>query len=312
MVEKFPEATNLQYIKHEDIAELKKVFVNNNSYRGSAVIQKILSYNHLQKTTDDENVIYEVYGTNKQNEKECHEISDVIILNCNDDSFLDSVLACDIIIYDISQEWSEARRFLKHFEEELENLRVDKKKQIILISTIMTWAQTQQTDVAITDLNYKLRKPQPCFINHLILERDVINLSKKFKDLVSSVVVCPGIIYGETQDILHFLYKKCYFNNVQIDIFAPGTNFLPSIYIEDFKNIMMLLIRQFPDKSFPYILAVQPEPLQAKNLISTLAEAAGGSGTRVKVCSREEIFLMDEELMTVRQTLIKRLSVLSD
>lgn len=285
------EVTNLQFVKHEEVPSSKKLFINNvNTYQGSAVV-KILN-----SPGNDE--IYEVFGTLKTLEEESHQAG-VTILDPDDDSFMDSVLACDLIIYDIAQDWSAARRFLKYFEAELENSRVDRKKQFILVSTIMTWAQTHQENT-LTDLNYRKRKPHPCFTNHLSLERDVINLSKKYKNLVETLVVCPGIVYGGKQEILHFVYKKCYFNNSQIDIFAPGSNHLPLIYIEDYANVMNLLIHQFPDSNFPYILLVQPEPLQAKNLISILAESAGGPETRIRACEREEIFLMDEELMTVR------------
>lgn len=299
------EATNSQYIFHDDIV-MKKLFLNNvNSYQGSSIVRKILSQN-VQSVAG--NVIYEIYGTTGESKQECQEASGVILLNPNKDSFLDSVAECDIIIYDISQELVGARQFLKHFESKLKKLEIDKKKQIILVSTIMTWAQTKQTDgVVATDLSYRKRKPHPCYTNHLTLERDFMNLAKKYKEIIDSLVVCPGIIYGGKQDIFHFLYKKCYFNNTQLDIFAPGTNYLPLVYIEDFANIMMLLIRHFPDPIFPYILAVQPESMSAKNAIATFADGASPD-TRVRVCDREEIFLVDEELMTVRNV-IDRLTI---
>lgn len=308
MSETYPEATNFQYIDREDRTVVKKIFMNDvNSFHGTAIVQKILSRSLNSKSfvkpgdLTDEETDYEVYGTLNDDDRATEPA--VKLLNVNSESFFESVLECDIIILDISQSLAQltlARNFLKYFESALENSKVDEKKHLILVSTIMTWAQTpQKEDEILTDSDYRRRRPHPCFVNHMLLERDVINLPKKYKELVSSVVVCPGIIYGDRQDIFHFLYKKCYFNNLQVDIFAPATNYLPLIYIDDFAKIIMLILLKSPDSN-PYILAVQPETLHAKNIIANFAESAGGPETRIRICTPDEIFLMKEELMTVR------------
>lgn len=291
------EATNFQYVDRDDIPIVKKIFMNNvNSYHGSALVRTI------QNQTDDK-IIFELYGTRQKNE-EFNKIVGVTVLSPDRDSFFDSVVACDIIVYDISQEFSqlsEAKKFLKYLEQQLENSKFTNKR-LILISTIMTWALTPQQSEVLTDSSHRKRRPHPCFVNHLILERDVINLQKKHKDQVESLVICPGIIYGGRQEILHFLYKKCYFNNIQLDIFAPGTNFLPLIYLEDFVNIVMMNILQFPNPKCEYILAVQPESLSVKDIFETLSYSAGGPEMRMKICQQSEIFMMEENLMTVSGT----------
>lgn len=256
----------------------------------------------LESRNNDGVGLYEIFGTLTAGE-ECPTISDVKLLNPVSESFNEAVTSCDYIIYDISQEMSqlaEAQSFAKHLQSELELSRVPTKKHFILISTIMTWALTPEGDEPMTDLNYRKRRPHHCFVNHSMLERDVISLQKKYKDLVASLVLTPGIIYGGRQDIFHFLYKKCYFNNDEIDVFAPATNHLPLIYLEDFANITTMLLRNFPDPEFPYILAVQPEKIPAIDLYENLIEAAGGPDTRIRIRKQEEIFLMSEELMTVR------------
>lgn len=310
MADEYPEVTNLQYVSRENIAVVKRIFLSGvNSFHGSALARKILSQNskaELFETAENdearsESVIYEVCGT--WNEKDDEEIpAGVTILNPAEDSFHASIEACDVIILDISKDFAQlsaARKFLKHFEQQLSEAKIDKLKHVVLLSTIMTWAMTPQQEDVLTDASYRSRRPHPCFLNHMLLETDVINLSKKYKELVSSVVVCPGIIYGGRQDILHFLYKKSYFNHHQVEIFAPATNFLPLIYIEDFARIVTLIIQKFPGSSFPYILAVQPENLTAHKIIGSFIEAAGGPETRLKICSHDEVFLMSEELMTV-------------
>lgn len=302
------EVTNLQYIDREDVAVVKRIFLNNlNSFHGTALVTKILSRNVKSESFEVENgdtgsISYEVCGTWSETEEPIPVFAGVTILNSKQDSFHQTVEDCDIIILDISQDFSqltETRKFLKYFEQQLETETIKEVKQIVLLSTIMTWAMTQQNEEILTDSSYRKRRPHPCFVNHMLLETDVTNLSKKYKELVSSVVICPGIIYGGRQDIFHFMYKKCYFNNIQIDIFSPATNFLPLIYLEDFTRIVLLIIQKVPDSSFPYVLAVQPENLTAKNIVESYVEAAGGPETRLRICSHDEIFLMSEELMTV-------------
>ena len=62
---------------------------------------------------------------------------------------------------------------------------------------------------------------------------------------------------------------------------------------------MISIIKSFPDKNYRYILVVQPENLTMKNVMNVLAEVIGGSEMRIKICNKEQIFLMNEKLMTV-------------
>lgn len=305
MEEKFPDATNFQYVNRGDISMEKKIFMNNvNSYHGSSLVKTILNQN--EENLVEEKMTYKICGT-RQMDAEVLDTFGIEILSPGSISFFDSIIACDVIIYDISQDFSqlsEAKRFLEFLEIQLEDGKIENVKYLILLSTIMTWSQTPQQEDSSTDLNYRKRRPHPCFVNHLIMERDFINLQKKFKNLVKSLVVCPGIIYGGRQDIFHFLYKKCYFNNLQLDIFAPANNHLPLIYLEDFTRILMMIIQEYPEPKCDYILAVQPETLSAKTVVKMFAEAAGGPLMRIKICPQDEIFVMKEELMTVRKFLV--------
>lgn len=306
MSEKLPDSTNYLYVDHDDVTVEKKVFINHlNSYHASALVQKIYSENVKQCGMASDVVTFSICGTWKQSE-DCRAILEATLLDPTASTFCDSIMDCDVVIFNISQDstqlW-EARKFVKHFEQQLKAFKVDKKKQFILVSTIMTWAQTRQNDEVLNDLNYPKRRPHPSFVEHTILEHDVMELATKF-EMVSSIVVCPGIIYGGQEDIFHFIYNECYFNRNQLSIFAPGTNCLPLIYIEDFTRIMMSLIRKLPEE-LPYVVAVQPETLQAKDVVTMLAEAAGGPEMKIKVCAQDEIFVMDEKLMTVIKCILE-------
>ena len=79
---------------------------------------------------------------------------------------------------------------------------------------------------------------------------------------------------------------------------SSGFGFL-SVLSSKIKFSLQQIIEKFPDPEFPYILAVQPETLQAIDICSTFVNSAGGSDMRLKICNKEEIFHMKEELMTV-------------
>ncbi|CAO1359963.1 unnamed protein product [Diamesa tonsa] len=342
--EAFSEATNYQYIPRENAKKKYRIFMNYvNSYHGKPLAKKILSLNgnverssSVEFTEDDEdnpeevdenNLVYELCGTLQELEdvdrEETTELQ-IEILNPYAETYFDSIKDCNLIIYDITQDNSqliEANKFLKYLEKHFESNQETSPKYFILISTIMTWSQTVITsEEPLTDADYRKRRSHPCFMEHMLLEREVMNAQKRHIHCLRTLVVCPGIIYGGKEDILHFIFKKCYFNKLQIETFTPGSNFIPLIYLQDFikysiiefikhktqalisffSSIMISIIKSFPDKNYRYILVVQPENLTMKNVMTVLAEVIGGSEMRIKMCNKEQIFLMNEKLMTQR------------
>jgi len=140
-------------------------------------------------------------------EKQTVKLNNVECLNSGSENFLNTVSQCDIIVLDISQDelqLQESTAIVDYLENQLEN-GTELNLKLMLISTILTWAKTAQKDDEImTDLSYRKRRPHPCFNNHLLLERKVMNLQRKYKNSIKSIVLCPGIIYGEEQDIFHY------------------------------------------------------------------------------------------------------------
>lgn len=60
-------------------------------------------------------------------------------------------------------------------------------------------------------------------------------------------------------------------------------------------------MQEFPDPETRYVLAVQPVPISMIRLTSILAEAVGEKFTLVKIIRKEDVFLSQNSLMTVRQ-----------
>lgn len=290
------EAKNFQYYNLSDEKTVRKVFISYaNSYHAKAIVEKFQELNNDVEGKID----YQICGTMQENRP---IVSSVKILSSKCNDFTVIVAQCDIIICDISQDknqFEETKVILNFLEEHLEG-GIEFDITLLLISTIMTWARTpKSTDETLTDRNYRKRRPHPCFNQHLLIERRTLNLHKKFKNSIKSFVVCSGIVYGEEQDIFHYIFKRCYFNNQQVEIFLPGSNYLPLIYIKDFARFIMHIINKSPNENTNYLLAIQPATLTARNVAKIFAEAMGGCEMRVRICEKEEIFLINEDEMSV-------------
>lgn len=295
-MENLQEATNFQYVDPLDQREVKRIFLSTiNSYHMKEIIKKF----HAINKNENEKFFYEICATYEENHD---EFSNVQKLSIKNESFLEDIKKCDVLVCDISKtknQFEETKMILNHLEEKLES-GSELNLTLILISTIMTWAKTPKNiDEIMTDRNYRKRRPHPCFNQHLMTERRVLNLHKKFKSSIETFVVCAGIIYGEEEDIFHYIFKRCYFNFPQVDIFIPASNKLPIIYIHDFVKFMTEIITKSHDESVNYLLAVQPEPLSIKEIVSSIIDFMGGDEMRIRICEKEEIFLMNEDIMTV-------------
>lgn len=58
-------------------------------------------------------------------------------------------------------------------------------------------------------------------------------MQKTTRGLLRTLVVLTGAAYGEEEDIFHYIFKMGYYNKDAIDVFFPGNNYIPMIYIHD-------------------------------------------------------------------------------
>lgn len=217
---------------------------------------------------------------------------------------MEKVLTADLIVYDINYDLRQVLEAQKVLQE-LEKLPEDSQNyEFLLISTIMTWAKTKSNpdddDPTLTEVNYRKRRPHHCYTQHQFLERELINAQVRHRSFLRTCVLCPGVVYGGEQDIFHYLYKMAYCNKTEVQIFKPGSNTIPVIYLNDFVNIVCDFVKKFPKRKSRYILAVQPESVDYFTIAQLAARYVGGDDVRVKVSPRIDMFLIDRCLMTPR------------
>uniref|UniRef100_A0A3P8SCB6 Adenylate kinase 7a n=1 Tax=Amphiprion percula TaxID=161767 RepID=A0A3P8SCB6_AMPPE len=195
------------------------------------------------------------------------------------DRLLQCLLACDVVVYNISesatqQQVEEATWALKALHNEMENFK--SRKIFILVSTVMTWAMTKprnqdETDVLITEGEFRRRRPHPRFRNHNDLEKLVFTLKKS---KLIGYVVASGLQYGKGENLFHYFFKISWFMQFpKVPLFGEGTNHVPMIHVYDLGGVIQNIIELKPKSK--YILAVDDSKYTLEDIIKKISYVLG-------------------------------------
>ncbi|KAK0074332.1 hypothetical protein PV326_012537, partial [Microctonus aethiopoides] len=228
--------------------------ISKNNLIGDKIIDEIETNNLILATTtttlkQQEMRNYEITGTIVSNDYQAPKNVRIVDIN-NRTILLNELMKCDYVIYDITlddKQIQEANWSVKAIADKLEKaseenyLSNNNKKMIhyfLLISNIMTWAMTKNLDpenpnAPFTEADYAKRKAHKNFKEHLNCENNVImmkqryNLLNKFK----TIVLCCGIIYGDEQNHLDYLFNMSWNNAKYLPIFGDGKNKIPLLHV---------------------------------------------------------------------------------
>jgi adenylate kinase len=187
-------------------------------------------------------------------------------------SFKKYLLASDVVIYDLMTSDPEEVEFV------IKTLRnSDSEKTLILISSVMTWANTpaKQTSINEDDENdpenleagdiyddngqptgkkilpfkeshYHLRVPPPKFQNFKTLE--TLALSGNNKGNLTTYVICAGLIYGNGENVFYSLFRKAWLStSPSLPYIGSGMNRIPTVHITDLTRIIQRVVDLRPD-----------------------------------------------------------------
>ncbi|KAK6635168.1 hypothetical protein RUM44_000417 [Polyplax serrata] len=226
--------------------------------------------------------------------------------------FLEKVLSCGVIIYDITstlychpKQIEEAMWVAESIHRRLEYLeksqpRVFQKytdcRTLILVSTLLTWAKTKPIDpddptLPFTERDFRKRKAHPNYKVHCELEKKIIELGKKHPKHFRTIVIGSGVTYGHEEDVLHYLFKMAWKDHPHLPIFGTGKNIIPVIHINSLSSIIHNVIVKFPEK-YHYLIAMDPESITLKEITKLLAKTLG-NGKTLKVTSEEAMLYPD-------------------
>uniref|UniRef100_A0A667Z6Q8 Adenylate kinase 7a n=1 Tax=Myripristis murdjan TaxID=586833 RepID=A0A667Z6Q8_9TELE len=198
------------------------------------------------------------------------------------DQLLERLLECDVVVYNISEnatqeQIEEATWAITALHDEMESFR--SQKMFILVSTVMTWALTKprnldDSDVLLTDDDYRRRRPHPNFKNHCALEKLVLKLGRAKKSKLTSYVVASGLQYGQGENLFHYFFKVSWSMQFpKVPVFGVGTNCIPMIHVYDLGGVIRNIIDLKPKSK--YVLALDDSKNTLEDIIKMISYVLG-------------------------------------
>ncbi|KAH9644244.1 hypothetical protein HF086_003743 [Spodoptera exigua] len=273
----------------------KRYFINNlDSYHGEYFVKevaKVFEKNNVASTRDTSQSLlgedvalseppppeqpYEIIGTAVTESTKDREFVTRIVRK--EDS-IRQMLTCGTVIFDISVDREElklAMEYLIVLKQLLEKQALTgdddagepsvatgpdiKKRYLILISTVMTWASTKPLD------------PLGCPVSR-------------------ALVVASGVTYGGKEDVLFYWFQKAWECEPILPILGRGNNTVPLINIVDLGKIVRNLLLDFPKKL--YLLAVEQNVSKQRDIVKPLGRQVGSG--MFKCIPPEDAFLIPE------------------
>uniref|UniRef100_UPI00358FD79E adenylate kinase 7-like n=1 Tax=Myxine glutinosa TaxID=7769 RepID=UPI00358FD79E len=240
--------------------------------------------------------MYCVDGTLTPNAKAAPDFLKDSVKASSREDLLNALMACDIIIYNItedSQQTEEASWAVEELHDSITSFKTP--KVFLLISTVMTWANTKLLKpnnpfYPLTEEDVGRRKPHPSFKKHIDVERLVTKLGKT-SHMFSTFVIAAGVIYGMGESVFHPLFKMAWLGEVAaLPVYGRGNNIIPMIYIRDLGCILHYLAKNKPKTR--YILAVDDSHSSLLQVVKKLSKHLGPG--RIEVVPEEDAFLNRE------------------
>lgn len=167
-----------------------------------------------------------------------------------------------------------------------------------------------------TEEDFRKRKPHPNYKDHLAAEKTVIKYGKTNKKKLATYVVCSGLIYGQEENIFHYLFKAAW-HNQDLTLYGNGKNTLPTIHINDLagyfeplskhesiililyniNSVMQSLADQKP--KVRYLVAVDDSKSTLKQITKAVSRKLGTG--KHKVMSKEDALLNKEITVNITQ-----------
>jgi adenylate kinase len=108
--------------------------------------------------------------------------------------------------------------------------------------------------------------------------------------MLRTYIICPGFIYGCGEDFFYDYFKMAWNQNPpKLPVIGDGSNFIPTIHIQDLANLIKRVIEKKPINK--YILAVdRTKNKSLKGIITAISKCVGsGEVENVDYSNIEEI-----------------------
>ncbi|XP_041273912.1 adenylate kinase 7 [Onychostruthus taczanowskii] len=241
--------------------------------------------------------IYEVVGTLSTPESANPPFAKETYAVSSREALLSHLLECEIVLYNITEDASqieEATWAASALHKEIETFA--KQKLFILISTIMTWANTKPADpeepeAPFNEDDFRKRRSHPGFVDHIDAEKHIAKLGKTNKKKFSTYVVASGHQYGAEEGLFHYFFKMCWLGETPaIPVFGDGKNIVPTIHIRDLAIVLQNVAEHRP--AFQYVIAVDASMHTLGQLVKCISKNIGPG--KIEKVPKENAFLSKE------------------
>ncbi|XP_031360777.2 adenylate kinase 7 isoform X1 [Lonchura striata] len=241
--------------------------------------------------------IYEIVGTLSKPESANPRFAKETYTVSSRETLLNHLLECEIVLYNITEDANqieEATWAASALHKEIETFA--KQKLFILISTIMTWANTKPFDPEDPEAPFSeeysnKRKSHSGFMDHINAEKHIIKLGKTNKKKFSTYVVASGHQYGAEEGFFHYFFKMCWLGEAPaIPVFGDGNNVIPTIHIRDLAAVLQNVADHRP--VFQYVLAVDASMHTLGELVKCISKNLGPG--KIEKVPKENAFLSRE------------------
>ncbi|XP_041332085.1 adenylate kinase 7 [Pyrgilauda ruficollis] len=241
--------------------------------------------------------IYEVVGTLSTPESANPPFAKETYAVSSREALLSHLLECEIVLYNITEDASqieEATWAASALHKEIETFA--KQKLFILISTIMTWANTKPVDpeepeAPFNEDDFRKRRSHPGFVDHIDAEKHIAKLGKTNKKKFSTYVVASGHQYGAEEGLFHYFFKMCWLGETPaIPVFGDGKNIIPTIHIRDLAIVLQNVAEHRP--AFQYVIAVDASMHTLGQLVKCISKNIGPG--KIEKVPKENAFLSKE------------------
>ncbi|XP_057883132.1 adenylate kinase 7 isoform X2 [Melospiza georgiana] len=240
---------------------------------------------------------YEIVGTLSNPESADLQFAKETYAVSSREELLSHLLECEIVLYNITEDISqieEATWAASALHKEIETFA--KQKLFILISTIMTWANTKPFDdenpeAPFIEEDFRKRRSHPGFVDHLNAEKHIAKLGKTNKKKFSTYVVASGHQYGAEEGLFHYFFKMCWLGETPaIPVFGDGKNIIPTIHVRDLAIVLQNVAELKP--AFQYVLGVDASMHTLRELIKCISKNIGPG--KIEKVPKENAFLSKE------------------
>ncbi|XP_050056023.1 adenylate kinase 7-like isoform X2 [Aphis gossypii] len=201
-----------------------------------------------------------------------------IIISNNKQLLMKEIQKCAVVVYDISlakNQITEASIALHSIIEEIKYIKCHPKSVVarqsgirvfILISSIQTWALTKNKYTSpITQDDYKDRICHPNFQSFYDMENCILLLNDKYSGYFYGIILAPGLVYGQGEHILKYIYKMVFSDAEQLLVPKEDNN-LPIIHVENLAKIVKNLVVYYDKVTKPYIVGIETAKISLRSI----------------------------------------------